>query len=149
MAKKSFAQVNKERVEKLIEQNPTAVRAVVARTIETRKIASKLPILDTIFNNARQQLGYGVSFEEFQKIMQEFQKVDEALVAIIDKATELGLYKPKKRKVKFKDVENKLKEMVFANKTDEEIAKELDIETQTVKAWIGLIKQKVEAEVSA
>ena len=138
---KSYADSNKERIEKMLDSNAASVKAVVANTVETRRIAGMLPLIDIIFNNARQQVGYKIEMESFMKLFEKFQFAEKALEEVIEEAENLDIFK-RRGKSDFKENKDKIKQMLKDEKTVEEIAKELNIDEQKVKAWVGTINQE-------
>lgn len=139
----SYSQKNKERIERMLERDAGATRAVVANTIETKKLAGKMQIVDIIFNNARQQIGYRVKMEDFQKLFDKFQEADKAIDNMIEQATELQIYTPRTTKGStFKENKDKIAELMQAKKTAAEIARELSIEESKITAWMGLIEKE-------
>lgn len=141
--KKSYAEANKEKIEKMLDYNPASVKAVVANTIETRRIAGMLPLIDIVFNNARQQIGYKIEMDAFMKIFEKFQVAEEALQDVLKEAEDLGIFKRREQSA-FKENKEKIQQLLKDGKSSEEISKELGIDEQKIKAWIGLIKQEVE-----
>jgi len=143
MAEMTYAEKNKSRIERMLDRDPSSVKAVIANTIETKRVASKLQIIDIIFNSARQNLGYRISMEDFQKLFDKFQIADDALNSIIEEATELGIFKPREKKVsQFKQNREKIEALLDEKKTPEDIAKELNIELNKIKTWIGNIQSE-------
>jgi len=144
MSRVPYSDYNRSKIEKMLERDAGAVKAVVARTVETRKLAAKLPIIDLIFNNARMNLGYKISYEQFETIFKEFQEADEKIAAIIEKAEEFGLYTPRgKRTSDYQKYKEQIIQMLNDGKSDEEIANEINIELSKVQGWIGNIKAEL------
>lgn len=140
----SYSERNKNNVERLLEKDAGSVRAVMANTVETKILAGKLRTIDMIFNNARQRVGYGVKFEDFQKLSEKFQAIEKSVDDMIDEAILLEIYTPRDSKVSdFAKNKDKMAALIKAGKTDEEIAKELSLDEQKVKAWSGSIKAEL------
>jgi|GEM_PF-7058527 hypothetical protein len=139
----SYSEKNKQRIEQMLERDAGATRAVVANTIETKKLASKLQIVDIIFNNARQQIGYRVQMNDFMKLFDKFQEADKAIDDMIEQATALKIYIPRNPKGStFKENKEKIEKLLEAKKSAADIAKELSIEESKITAWIGLIEKE-------
>ena len=151
----SFRDRNQKKIKTLLEREDIAkIRAVVANTIETRRIANKFPILDIIANTVRQQMGYKISFEDGAKILDKFKQIDEVIQSLIDEATEKDIFKPReKKKTKFHTFKEEIKQYILDGKNDDEIFSSLKtrdetLELQMVKSWIGVIKTELEKEVA-
>jgi len=125
-SKKSYAQINTERVEKLLEREPANVKAVIANTIETKKIAAKLPLIDMIFSNARKNVGYSVDMQDFTKIVEEFSAILDQIDGFIETAEELKIYKPYGKKEKKSKTSEK-------TTTSSESTKKIKSKTQSEK----------------
>jgi len=140
--KVSYADMNKQRVERLLERDPAAVKAVIANTIETKKISEKLTTLDTIFTNCRRNVGYSVSFDDFSKISEKFNKILESIDAVIDTAEELKVFTPysKRGDSKFKTHKPTIIKMLAEEKTIEDIAKAIGEKPELVTSWVSSLK---------
>lgn len=144
-----YSEMNRQRVEKMLDRDPGAVKAVVANTIETRKVAGKLTIVDIIFNQARQNVGHRIDMKDFIKILDKFNEIDKAFDELIETATQKGIYVPRDRnKVSdFQKNKEALEALIASKKTIKQIAKELNIDEEKAKAWIGIVeKENVPAE---
>jgi len=140
----SYSERNKNNVERLLERDAGAVRAVMANTVETKILAGKLRTIDMIFNNARQRVGYGVKFEDFQKLSEKFQAIEKAVDSMIDEAIALEIYTPRENRVSdFVKNKEKITELMSAGKSNEEIAKELSLDETKVNSWVGTIKTEL------
>jgi hypothetical protein len=153
MAKAGFRERNQKKIETLLEREDIAkIRAVVSHTIETKKIADKFPILDIIANSTRQKMGYSISFDDGAKILDKFKQIDEVIQSLIDEAIENGIFKPReKKKTKFHTFKDEIKQNILEGKNEDEIfsslkAKDNNLELQTVKSWIGVVKTELEKE---
>jgi len=156
-----YAEMNEERVNVLLKRDPANVKAVIANTIETKKIAQMLPAIDTIFNNARRNVGYSVSIEDFTTMVEQYKEVVEKMENIISKAEELKIYKPYKRKDTSKDSNKeeittndddtnftKHKEVIITmldnGKTQKEISESIGENIKSTRAFINKIKTEAE-----
>ena len=136
-----------EKVTKMLNKDPMNVRAVIADTIETKRIADKLQILNVIFDIARNNVGYRVSFEDFAAIHENFKIAEEALQAIISTATEKGIIRPREERTisEFPKYKKKIEELVNAGKTNDEIKAEIGISETKVDGWIANVKTELKS----
>ena len=94
----NYAEANRERVEKYLEEDSRNTRAVIAKTIETKKLAGKLGLLENIIFKVRMQRGYSIDDKEAGKLLDMFKNIDDAMDSLIEKATEIGVIRPKNQK---------------------------------------------------
>jgi hypothetical protein len=139
-----FAEANRERIEKLLGQDSGNTRAVIARTIETKKIAGKLNLLENIIFKVRMQRGYSIDDKEAGKLLDMFKNIDSAMDSLIEKATELGVIRPKKPRMR--EYQDNILKMLEKKKTAEEITNSLQnknklINADMVKSWIANLTQ--------
>ncbi len=130
-----YAERNKNKVERMLERDPGSVKAVIANTVETRRVAGKLQLIDIIFNNARQNLGYKISFEDFKKLFDMFQIADQAFEEIIEEATKLGIFTPREPR------ENKKSELKEHRETIEKMLEDKKL-LLTLQKKFQLMKKK-------
>ena len=140
----NFAEANRERVERLLGEDSRNTRAVIARTIETKKIAGKLGLLENIIFKVRMQRGYSIDDKEAGKLLDMFKNIDSAMDGLIAKATELGVIRPKKPKMR--EYQDDILKMVEEGKTPEEMVEVLRnknslINIDVVNSWIANLTQ--------
>ena len=140
-----YAEANRERVEKYLEEDSRNTRAVIAKTIETKKLAGKLGLLENIIFKVRMQRGYSIDDKEAGKLLDMFKNIDDAMDSLIEKATEIGVIRPKKPKIR--DFQDSVMKMLEDKKTAEEIAETLHgknslITFEVVESWIANLTQE-------
>lgn len=139
--KVSYPEMNKNRVEKMLEKDAGSVKAVIANAIETKKVAGKLQVLDIIFNQARQNAGFKIKYTDAEALTDMFKKADQIFDEIIAKATELEIYTPRESKVsEFKQNREKILALLTEQKTSKEISETLKIDEAKIQAWVGQLE---------
>lgn len=149
--KLSYSEMNKNRVEKMLEKDAGSVKAVIANAIETRKVAGKLQLLDIIFNNARQNAGYKIKYSEAEALTERFKEADKIFDEIIESAIKLEIYTPRESRVsEFKQNREKIEALLADKKTVDEISDALKIDKAKISAWVGQIEaEKAPADAKA
>lgn len=139
--KLSYSEMNKSRVEKMLEKDAGSVKAVIANAIETKKVAGKLQILDIIFNNSRQNAGFKIKYTDAEALTDMFKEADQIFDNIIAKATELEIYTPRESRVsEFKQNREKILALLAEQKTSKEISEILKIDEAKTQAWVGQLE---------
>ena len=135
----SFSEKNSNRVQKLLDRDPGNIRAVIANTIETKKISGKLAILDRIFNSVRQQMGFKISFKDAESLLKQFVAIDQAMDKIIEEATEKEIIRPRQEIIKFSNVKDEIIALLKKGSTEKEIAEKYKITLEKAKGWLFTI----------
>lgn len=149
--KLSYSEMNKSRVEKMLEKDAGSVKAVIANAIETKKVAGKLQVLDIIFNQARQNAGFKIKYTDAEALTDMFKEADQIFDNIIAKAIELEIYTPRESRVsEFKQNREKILALLAEQKTSKEISVALKIDEAKIQAWIGQLEaEQTEPKVIA
>jgi len=128
---------NTEKVKRLLDRAPEDIRAFKASTIETRRLAPNLAILDIIFSRIRESVGYKVSFEDAKEIFDGFEKIENSINEVIKKAEEKDIYRPREqdRLSDFQKYKDQIIALSCEGKSAEDIAKAIDIDLKRVRKW--------------
>ncbi len=137
----TFRERNSGRVQRLLERDPLNTRAVIANAMETKRIASKLVILDRIFNSVRQQMGFKIPFKDAENILKQFESIEKAMDKIIDDATEKGVIRP--REVRLKEVKEEIVKMLKDGSTVEDIVAKYKITQEKANGWLYTIYKEM------
>lgn len=139
--KLSYSEMNKSRVEKMLEKDAGSVKAVIANAIETKKVAGKLQVLDIIFNQARQNAGFKIKYTDAEALTDMFKEADQIFDDIIAKAIALEIYTPRESRVsEFKQNREKILALLAEQKTSKEISETLKIDEAKIQAWVGQLE---------
>jgi len=137
----TFKERNSGRVQRLLERDPLNTRAVIANTIETKRMASKMPILDRIFNSVRQQMGFKISFKDAENLLKQFEAIDKTMDKIIDEATQKEIIRP--REVRLKEVKEEIVKMLKNGSTVEDIVTKYKITQEKANGWLYTIYKEM------
>ena len=137
----TFKERNSGRVQRLLERDPLNTRAVIANAMETKRIASKLVILDRIFNSVRQQMGFKIPFKDAENILKQFESIEKAMDKIIDDAVEKGIIRP--REVRLKEVKEEIVKMLKDGSTVNDIMAKYKITQEKANGWISTIYKEM------
>ncbi|MAC84330.1 MAG: hypothetical protein CL624_09370 [Arcobacter sp.] len=143
---KTYEERSKEYLEKniaLLQSGGSDARVVIANTIESKELLSKLITVDGISKKAREQVGGKLSIEKFTALNTLFNDLNKLMDEVIELGTEEGLFYDSRTK-KFSYNENRLNELLAQGKNVSEISKEIKIDEIKVTNWIKLIESRNE-----
>jgi len=146
----SYAERNKARVENLLDRDPSGVKAVIANTVETKKIAARLQSIDRIFNNARRNVGYSLSIEDFAKMIEKYTAVTKAIDEMFIEAESLNMYEPyqkrdgKKEKLPLEIHREDIAKLQKDEKDEKEIALKIGESLTVTRKMIKVMKKEAD-----
>ena len=135
----NFEERNNEKIQRLLERDPFNTRAVIANTIETKKISGKLTILDRIFNSVRQKMGFDISFKDAESILKQFETIEKTMDSIIDEAVKKEIIKVRPKEVKLNKVKTDIIALIKKGSTVEEIAAKYELPIEKAEGWLSTI----------
>jgi len=141
---KTYEERSKEYLEKniaLLKTGGSDARVVIANTIESKELLSKLITVDGISKKAREQVGGKLSIEKFTSLNTLFTDLSKLMDKVIELGTDEGLFYDSRTK-KFSYNEKKLNELLTQGKDVSEISKEINVDEIKVTNWIKLIESR-------
>lgn len=145
-----YSERNTNRVHRLLEKDPSGVKAVISNTVETKTLMSNIQTLDIIFNNARREVGHKVKIEDFVNLTDKFKTITDNIQELIEFAEEKNIYKKReyKQESSFSTHKENIKKLIDEDKTAKEIADLINEDLQKVEGWISTITSETEKPVA-